>query len=58
MTVTSITSRRSRKAPPLFSNSLDLGGPDLGRGPAGMSFQQLASHLETCGQFAQTLSKG
>jgi hypothetical protein len=58
MTVTSITSRRSRKGPPLFSNGLDLGGPDLGRGPAGMSFQQLASHLETCGQFAQTLVQG
>jgi hypothetical protein len=57
MTVTSITSRRSHKAP-LFSNSLDLAGPDLGRVPAGMSFQQLASHLETCGQFAQTLVQG
>jgi hypothetical protein len=65
MTVTSITSRRARKAQPgnvaigsdrSFNPAKAMGGGPSQ--PSGMSFQQLAGHLETCGQFAQVLVQG
>lgn len=64
MTVTSITSRRARKdqlshvaaGPDWALNRAEASGSEPQAGS--MSFQQLAGHLETCGQFAQALAQG
>jgi hypothetical protein len=65
MTVTSITSGRARRAQQgsvatgsngIF-NRTEASSSALSQ-TGGMSFQQLAGHLETCGQFAQALAQG